>query len=73
MRGHLAWFYGFGIVVSSSWLSNGAIFAKENILKLFIQFKHYKKNKYACMNATTLEHINLKWLDMTNFYHIKFN
>ena len=43
-----------------------------NILKLFTQFKHYK-NMYACMNATTLENINLKWLDMMKFYHIKFN
>ena len=43
-----------------------------NILKLFTQFKH-NKIMYACMNATTFEHINLKWLDMMNYYHIKFN
>ena len=47
MEKALAWFYGLGIVVSSSWLSNGAILLMELYKKLFIPFKHYKISMHA--------------------------
>ena len=63
MRRTLAWFYGLGVVVSSSWLSNGANLLKENIFKLFIQFKHYKR--YVCMHECN--HIRAHQLKMVGY------